>query len=321
MTLNALFNRRRKAEVEAALKKGDASPLHRRPRVMRSPPSITGQDKPAHGHPPTPPQRTIPTMAPDLALVKAINDDDLPGVQDALQRGADPNARDNDGNPAIALAAWKGATSIMGILLFHKADVNARGDEGQTALICAAHGGHDAAVHILLRNVAYLEYWTKEGATALIWAISQGNADVAKRLVNAGANVNAPDNEGNTPLLWASNRGHLEIVKLLTSTNMVNINHQSQKGLTALMIAASNNSPTIAAHLLKKGAQQHLVCKHGLTALWYAVQGNRVAVAEVLLRTGGSATIHPDGYSMVDFAQTHKRVTMLECLRRYGIRE
>jgi ankyrin repeat protein len=55
----------------------------------------------------------------------------------------------------LIIAAEKGYTKTVEILLIHKADINAKDIGGQTALMKAAQMGHDEIVKILLDNRAY----------------------------------------------------------------------------------------------------------------------------------------------------------------------
>jgi len=59
-----------------------------------------------------------------------------------LNKGADVNAKSNDGTSALMYAAWKGNLDIVRELLNKDADFNAKADNGSTALILAAKNGY-----------------------------------------------------------------------------------------------------------------------------------------------------------------------------------
>ena len=120
----------------------------------------------------------------DQELVEAAFVCDLGRVRDLLARGANPDARDEDGRTPIFSAVLGGSIGLLGMLLEAKADVNARDDHGWTAL-------HVAAEEVV--------------------------PEMASLLLARGADVNAADDEGNTPLGRAvfSARGRYEVVRLL----------------------------------------------------------------------------------------------------------
>jgi ankyrin repeat protein len=59
-------------------------------------------------------------------------------VQALLTRGADVNARKNDGLTALMMASQNGHYDVVGVLLAKGANVNARRNDGVTALMMAS---------------------------------------------------------------------------------------------------------------------------------------------------------------------------------------
>jgi ankyrin repeat protein len=71
---------------------------------------------------------------------------DVAGVLDLLERGADANARDADGDTALMFAAYKGHGLIVALLLQYGANVYARARNGWTARKAAQAGlNHEVA--------------------------------------------------------------------------------------------------------------------------------------------------------------------------------
>lgn len=109
---------------------------------------------------------------------------DLARVRDLLARGADVDARNDEGRPPLVSAVLGGSLPLLELLLAQGADVDARDPHGWTPL-------HFAAQEVL--------------------------PEMAERLLTRGADANAQDDEGNTPLARAIffARGRHAIIDLM----------------------------------------------------------------------------------------------------------
>jgi ankyrin repeat protein len=72
-------------------------------------------------------------------------------VLDLLERGADVNARDRDGDTALMFAAFKGHALVVALLLQYGANVYARARNGWTARKAAQSGLHHHVAETLRR--------------------------------------------------------------------------------------------------------------------------------------------------------------------------
>src|SRR6266404_3729646 len=110
--------------------------------------------------------------------------------------------------PLIA-AARENRTEMAEFLLSKGADVDARDDDGYTALFYAAYnfGSEDAngatipMAKLLLTRGANVNTAAHDGSTPLMWAAAKGEGDIAQVLALAGADINAADASGKTALL------------------------------------------------------------------------------------------------------------------------
>ncbi|KAI9889411.1 MAG: hypothetical protein M1814_005347 [Vezdaea aestivalis] len=131
------------------------------------------------------------------------------------EKGADVEAKTNDGSTALYWAARNGHETVVKLLLEKGADVEAKGEYGWTALHWAARNGHEAIIKLLLEKGADIEAKGEYGSTALHWAARNGRETVVKLLLEKGADVEAKTNDGSTALHCAANNGHEAVVKLL----------------------------------------------------------------------------------------------------------
>ncbi|RHY28528.1 hypothetical protein DYB32_005903 [Aphanomyces invadans] len=149
------------------------------------------------------------------------NDDDdvrrkVDRMQDLIQCGCDPNAKDGAGWTALHYAAEHGAVKAVNVLLDQpQVDLNTRDVAGWTPLMCAASNGHVPVLARLLEMGADIRVKSAEGRTALHWAATRGIDAAVGFLVLGGANVDAVDRSGWTPLHCAAVHGNVGCAKVL----------------------------------------------------------------------------------------------------------
>lgn len=145
----------------------------------------------------------------DDALLNAASRGDAAGVEDALKRGADPEAVDDLGETALQVAACNGGESARCVELLIKAgaDVNRRNIYGETALIDAARSGDAASLKRLIAAGAELDVRSRstnsDGGTALGAAALRNHSRCVEILLNAGADPNIADKSGAYPIEYA----------------------------------------------------------------------------------------------------------------------
>lgn len=93
-------------------------------------------------------------FSPDRDLIEAIKKGHVAIVHAWLARGADANARDDKGGPALHWATARGRTDIVALLLKSGADATARDLRGQSALEIAKAKGHAEIAELLEQHGA-----------------------------------------------------------------------------------------------------------------------------------------------------------------------
>ncbi len=120
-------------------------------------------------------------------LIHASQTGDLETVKRLLAAGADVNARDEDGWPALTRACYSPELK---------------------------HGFADI-VRLLIEAGADIEAPIGYGVRPLMLAAGYGEAEIVATLLNAGADVLAQNEGGYTALAMAKQRFHIDVINML----------------------------------------------------------------------------------------------------------
>ncbi|MHC4890873.1 MAG: ankyrin repeat domain-containing protein, partial [Planctomycetota bacterium] len=208
-----------------------------------------------------------------------------------IEKGANINARSNDGGTALHAAAFFCRTETVKLLLSKGADVNAKNSREETPLdTVAGEWSQDlegvykwvAELLQLQLDIERIKATRPKIATLLrkhservasapsidIWtAAAQGNIEAIKQHVAAGTDLNAKEpSMGSTPLIVATVFGQTEAAGLLIEKG-ANVNVKNNDGTTALLTAAFFCHTETVNLLLKKGAKVNAINNNGQTPL------------------------------------------------------
>jgi ankyrin repeat protein len=173
-----------------------------------------------------------------------------------LAKGADPNARNGQGETPLLKAAASGRnTEVIGLLLAAGADPNALDARRQTPLHWAAVYNAQA-LPLLLKAGAMPNAANDDGDTPLHHAPTSRDVASAMALVAAGANVNARNKAGQTPLHRAayvsSNAATIEFLVAKGAS----VNAADKAGSHPLDYAERQGYPDIVRLLESRGARR-----------------------------------------------------------------
>ncbi len=132
-----------------------------------------------------------------------------------LSHGAQIDALDEDGRPALVMACHRARTTTAIALIQANADLNLLDGRKQTALMFAAREGLLDVVNAMIAAKAPLDLQSTDGFTALYFAALHGHTDVVVALRNAGANTTLHDRRNRTPLDVARIKHHADVVQVL----------------------------------------------------------------------------------------------------------
>lgn len=130
-----------------------------------------------------------------------------------LNRGFDPNTRDEKGQPGLTMAIQeRSLTAARTLLARPETDVNALNQAGESALMMAALKGDREGVQLLLDRGAKVN---QPGWSALHYAATGPEPSIVQLLLDRGAEIDANSPNGTTPLMMAAQYGSEDSVALL----------------------------------------------------------------------------------------------------------
>ena len=211
----------------------------------------------------------------DRGLLRLLDSGEGQQVEKLLREGADANARDEAGTPAIVLAAEKGySPAAVKALLDHGARVDDADGGGKTALMIAVKRYVMKVVNLLLESGARLDTRDRDGNTPLLEAIcasafQDGAADLVSLLLAHGADARAVNQQGVNTVMMAAQCRNPAMAELVQKG--AEINAADRDGTTALMIACLKAEEAYVKFLLDHGADVRARDKAGRSVLLTAV--------------------------------------------------
>ncbi|KAM5295378.1 ankyrin repeat domain-containing protein 35 isoform 2-T2 [Glossophaga mutica] len=213
----------------------------------------------------------------DQKLLEAVQQGDVECVAAlASRKSARPTKLDWNGQSPLDsgrfhLAASKGLTECLTILLANGADINSKNEDGSTALHLATISCQPQCVKVLLQHGANEDAVDADNRSPLHWAACSGCASSVLLLCDHEAFLDVLDNDGRTPLMIASLSGHAAICsQLLQRGAQVNVTDKDNK--SALILACEKGSVEVAELLLSHGANVGVVDSMEHDALYYALR-------------------------------------------------
>ena len=217
------------------------------------------------------------------ALAKAVGHEAT--VMMLLDHGADIDAKDKYEESALHTAAHKDHRATVKMLLDHGADIDAKDKSGGTALHTAAYDGHTATIRILLDHGADINARNELSRTALQTAVRQRDVATVKMLLDYGADIDAKDISRGTALYIAIDNGDTATVKMLLDYG-ADIKAKDDSRGTALHTAACYGHAAIVKILVDYGADINAEDKLERTALQTVVRRRDAATVKMLLDYG-----------------------------------
>ncbi|MGK2921749.1 MAG: ankyrin repeat domain-containing protein, partial [Methyloceanibacter sp.] len=242
----------------------------------------------------------------ELSNALIANDDDR--IMFLVGKGADVNKPDLQGWTPLTSAARQRHDKTIDLLVELGADPNKHDGNGITPLAAALMRDHIPSIKTLIDHGADLEEPGQGDFRPLALALAEKKYEAAKALMEGGADVSTPSgSEGLTPLMIvAAQTGPAEgsiflpgstrptdIAKALINEG-ADVNAQAKNGMTALMIAAANNSAPMIGLLMDAGADPTVKNARGETAEDVAnLNNNKEASQAIRVLSLSRATVPP----------------------------
>jgi ankyrin repeat protein len=263
-------------------------------------------------------------------LTAAVARNDLAAARAALAAGADPQASDAQGIPAVVHAAARGQTPLARALIDAGADVNVKGPYSPTPLVAAIDNGDVALVTVLLAAGARADLMDSRGIlpltastrqsnpefTALLLAdttvsvpdaalqnaVSRGDSTQVAMLLRRGAN--AKKNNGffmYTAARGCGSRNNLGVIRMLLDHGA---NPDGWQWGPPLVPAAAQCGPEVVQLLIERGADVNRKHYNGMTPLMSASYTGRLDNIRLLLAAGAKLNATTGGLTALSYART-----------------
>ncbi|XP_067431399.1 ankycorbin isoform X2 [Thunnus thynnus] len=211
----------------------------------------------------------------DERLLAAVEHGEVEKVASLLaKKGASAVKLDSEGKSALHVAATRGQTDCLSVLLSHGADLSVTDAAGFNPLHLAAKNNHVECCKKLIQGKCPVDAVDSSGKTALHHAAASGKIQTIQLLCELKSPVNLKDADGLTPLLLSAKHGHAEVCSTLLDCG-AEINTSDNSGRTALMLATESNAASVVEVLAQRGADLSAVDSQGHDVLHYAkLSGN-----------------------------------------------
>ena len=219
-------------------------------------------------------------------------------------------------------AAKAGDKALCLDLLAKGADVNARDEDGETPLHRAANGSHTDTALALIEKGADVNGKNNSGWTPLHFAASGGHKDTALALIEKGADVNAMDSHEWTPLHYGALNGNTKTALALIEKG-ADVNAKTKNGQTALHMAAEKGQTKTALAMIAHGVdpvqldRSSKVDLKGVSMRQAATRGGHVGRLMTLLQEGTPQKPEDDPASLLELAKVHDQVGSVAAIQAF----
>jgi uncharacterized protein len=206
-----------------------------------------------------------------------------------LKCGADANSKTKRGHTPLMFAVSNLTDNVGNVqdLLDAGAKIDTKDESWNTALAIAAKYGRESCFSFLLSKGADFMTRDIEGDTCLLKACREGYDSIVKQLLTAGADVHCTNRRKNTCLMEAAENGRVGCVEILIAAGAHDdVNNRNKDEQTALIMATQNDHVECIESLLAADADVKIRIKDGWNALMLACHRGNARCIPALLKAG-----------------------------------
>lgn len=253
-------------------------------------------------------------------LQHAVSHNDVEIAKKYLEQGANPNGSNQYQLTPLMITARNGNLEMAKLLISKGADINAKDSNGNNALAyCSDYGYANAkgVAKLLVENRADINHRDKDGYTALEKATGSSNFEIAKFLIENGADHKSINESlvivcGSSNWSWIKSNKDDEFLHYLISHN-ADVNAKNCIGVSALGNAVLADNLEFAKILLCNGANVNSKDDNGDTALKYACVKENWEITNLLIDNGANVNIkNNEGKTAFDLTKNEKIKTLLK---------
>lgn len=241
-------------------------------------------------------------------LVAAAQRNDTPGVEEAIEAGADIDLRDGDGWTPLMWAAMHSSLDMVQLLVRYGARPSLLDERGHVVEALQTHhlASGEAIQTILLANDRLLE------------AAKDNDWQRAADELNLGAFINVRDFHQRTSLMWAAKHCNADAVHMLLSKN-ANVNDRDSFGWAAVHYAVIERSPEAVSMFHYLGADMKVKTYEGDSLLHLAVRADDAVMIQLLLAAGlDTEDVDVNLFTPLMMSAYTGLVDAMQCLIAYG---
>jgi ankyrin repeat protein len=195
---------------------------------------------------------------PDYQLVEAVRSGCTRDFDEAIKRGANPNAKSWDGIPSLVVAFKSERPDMARRLIEHGADAHQSGTDrrGDPLIVRAARTGDIGLISVLLDADVDPNARGQCSRTAVHHAATRGFDFVTRTLLEANANPDARDHFRETPTHFAARHGRVGVIRELLRVH-ADTTVQNHTAWTPAHEAVAAGHADIAKQLLDRSKDLH----------------------------------------------------------------